>query len=168
MNPLGPLSEAHHEGDLLFGNSSPVSWDAISDEGSKHESGEAQDEPHMDAVIAECMSYVKTTLDQLAKISLAIRKAGNKFRFGKVGAALDNDSFEEYRNHLTSIILRAFPDPEAQMLPVEQKMKRVSDYGVLTAVQKQLIHANILRKHRIEFATKSRKKGQRPGPGNTP
>lgn len=145
---------------------SPASWDAISDEQSNSDSSQAQHAPSMDPVMAECMSYVRTTLDQLARASLAIRKAGNKYRFEKADAELDEDTFEEFRSHLASITLRAFPDPEAQGLSAEQKMKRVSDYGALTPVQKRLVHTNILRKHRIEFVTKSRKKGQRPVRGD--
>ncbi|TGJ84183.1 hypothetical protein E0Z10_g4569 [Xylaria hypoxylon] len=145
---------------------SPVSWDAISDELSNPGSAQAEDAPSMDPVMAECMSYVKTTLDQLAKVSLAIRKAGNKYRFERVDRELDDDAFEEFRNYLTSIVLRAFPDPEAHGLSAEQKMKRVSDYGALTPVQKRLVHANVLRKHRIEFVTKSQKKGKCPSPGD--
>ncbi|KAF2963129.1 hypothetical protein GQX73_g10441 [Xylaria multiplex] len=145
---------------------SPVSWDAISDEWSNPGSAQAEDVPSMDPVMAECMSYINITLDQLARLSLAIRKAGNKYRFEKADAELKDNAFEEFRNHLASIILRAFPDPEAHGLSAEQKMKRVSDYGALTPVQKQLVHANILRKHRIEFTTRSRKRGERPVPGD--
>ncbi|KAI0401305.1 hypothetical protein F4802DRAFT_433418 [Xylaria palmicola] len=145
---------------------SPASWDAISEcsnPGSAHD----YDEPSMDPVMAECLAYVKITLDQLARISLAIRKSGDKYRFEKADAELNEESFEEFRNHLVSVIRRAFPDPKAQALTVEEKMRRVSSYQDLTPIQKRLVHANILRRHRIEFITKSRKQGQRPAPKNT-
>ncbi|GAW22554.1 hypothetical protein ANO14919_120940 [Xylariales sp. No.14919] len=162
--PVDTLEEGPHS---PSSTDSPASWDAISDERSNADSAQDQDAPSMDPVMAECMSYVKTTLDQLARVSLAIRKAGNKYRFEKADAELDADAFTDFRKHLASIILRAFPDPEAQGLSAEEKMKRVSDYEVLTPVQKRLVHANILRKHRIEFVTKSRKKGERPPSGDT-
>ncbi|KAI1110423.1 hypothetical protein F5Y14DRAFT_362482 [Nemania sp. NC0429] len=141
---------------------SPASWDALSDEWSNPDSAQSQDALNMDPVMGECLHYIKTSLDQLARVSLAIRKAGNKYRFEKADAELSEDAFEEFRRHLASIILRAFPDPEARGLSAEEKMKRVSDYRRLSAVQKRLVHANILRKHRIEFITRSRKKGVRP------
>ncbi|KAI0439345.1 hypothetical protein F4803DRAFT_47381 [Xylaria telfairii] len=153
--------------DSLSTTDSPASWDAISDESSNPDFAQAQDGPKIDPVMEECMSYVKATLDQLANISLVIRKAGNKYRFEIADAELDESTFEEFRNHLSSIILRAFPDPSAQSLSAEQNIKRVSDYGALTPVQKRLIYTNILRRHRIEFIAKSRKKGERSIPGHT-
>ncbi|KAI0530442.1 hypothetical protein GGR58DRAFT_518468 [Xylaria digitata] len=159
-NPIGEVPKSPSS------TGSPVSWDAVSDEWSNPGSAQAEDAPSMDPVMAEYMSYIKITLDQLARVSLVIRKAGNKYRFEKADAELDEDAFQEFHNHLVSIILRAFPDPGAHGLSTEQKMKRVSDYGALTPVQKRLVHVNILRKHRIEFVTKSRKKGERPIPGD--
>ncbi|KAI0197477.1 hypothetical protein F4808DRAFT_295284 [Astrocystis sublimbata] len=141
---------------------SPMSWDAISDECSNPNPSEAEDIPHRDPAIAEYIFYVQTTLDQLVRISLAIQKAGDKYRFEKVDAELDEGRFEEFRNHLTSIILKAFPTHNAQDLTAEQNLERVSDFEALTSIQKRLIHLNILRRHRIEFETKSREKGRRP------
>ncbi|KAI1826111.1 hypothetical protein F4861DRAFT_134629 [Xylaria intraflava] len=159
-----PVNSTEEMPDSPASTDSPASWDAISEGWSNSDSGQDQNAP-TDPVMTECMSYVRTTLDQLAKVSLAIRKAGNKYRFEKVDAELDEDIFEEFRNHLTSVILRAFPDPAAPYLSAEEKVKRISDYGALTPIQKRLIHTNILRKHRIEFVTKARKKGKRPIPG---
>ena len=109
-----------------------------------------------DPVIAEHISYVRAILDQLTRISFAIRKAGTKYRFEEADAALDDDKFKGFRSHLTRIILRAYPDPEAELLRSEEKMHRASDYARLTLVQKRLVHADVLRKHRIEFITESR------------
>lgn len=112
-------------------------------------------------VIAEHISYVRAILDQLTRISLAIRKAGTKYRFEEADVALDDGKFKDFRNHLTRIILRAHPDPEAELLRSEEKMHRASDYARLTSVQKRLVNANILRKHRIEFITESQSSKKR-------
>ncbi|ETS84480.1 hypothetical protein PFICI_02505 [Pestalotiopsis fici W106-1] len=142
---------------------SPASWDAISDEWSVPDSTRDLDALGMDPVMAECLSYVRISLDQLARTSLAIRKAGDKYRFEKIDAELKDNSFEEFRNHLTSIILRSLVDPqEAKDFSAEEKMKQVSDHNALTSVQRRLIHANILRRHRIEYVTKSRHEGRQP------
>lgn len=147
------------DADSLSSICSPASWDSISNESSNPGSlpPPSADAPTADTVMSEYMSYITTTLDQLGSISLAIRKAGNKYRFEKVDAALDDAMFQEFRNHLTSIILRAFPDDEAKELSSEQKIQRVSDYSRLTPIQKRLVHAVVLRRHRIDFVTASRK-----------
>ncbi|KAF7537784.1 hypothetical protein G7054_g3489 [Neopestalotiopsis clavispora] len=136
---------------------SPASWDAISDEWSNADSDRGENTTVRDPIIGECMFYAKTILDQLARLSLAIRKAGNKFRFEKIDSQLKDEAYEPFRNHLASVVLRAFPDPDAERLSAEEKMKRVANYGGLTPIQKRLVHVNILRRHRIEFVTKSRK-----------
>lgn len=87
-----------------------------------------------------------------------IRKAGNKVRFEGIDAALDTNVFADFRAHLTRVILRAFPDPDAADLSFEERMDRVSDFGRLTDVQKRLVHANILRNHRIQSVTRLRGK----------
>ncbi|KAL6408087.1 hypothetical protein AUP68_08460 [Ilyonectria robusta] len=140
---------------------SPASWDAISNDGSDPDFLPIDDTPSTDPAIVEHILYVWTILDSLTRISLAIRKAGTKYWFEEVDAALDGDAFEDFRDHLARIILRANPHPEA-LLDSEQKMDRASDYERLTSVQKQLVHANILRKHRIKFVRKSQSSKKRP------
>ncbi|CZR58258.1 uncharacterized protein PAC_08149 [Phialocephala subalpina] len=157
-----PSGEPSEVLDSSSSTASPASWDAISNEGSGEDSLEMDDPLSTDPVIAEHISYARTILDQLARISLAIRKAGTKYRFEKVDKALDVDAFKDFRSHLTRIILRAYSDTEAARLTSEQKMLRASDYERLTPVQKGLVHADILRKHRIEFITKSRSSKKRP------
>ena len=106
-----------------------------------------------DPFLAEYISFVKTILRQLLHISISIRKSGNKYKFGEVDAALDEGKFEKFRNHLTTVILMAYEDPEAEELTVAEKIQRASDYERLTPIQRRMVHANILRRNRIEFMT---------------
>lgn len=62
----------------------------------------------------------------------------------------------QFRDHLTLVILKGFPDPDPEA-PLEDRVGRASDPKRLTAVQKRLIDANVLRRHRIEYITKSRR-----------
>lgn len=116
----------------------------------------------LDPILSEQISYAKTILSQLQRISLAIRKSGNKYRFEKADAALDERRFEEFRKHLTTVILIAFEDTEAKEFTTVQKMQRASDYGRLTPIQRRMVRANILRRNRIEFVTRSPTRKSRP------
>ncbi|KAH6869554.1 hypothetical protein B0T10DRAFT_281052 [Thelonectria olida] len=137
-----------------------VSWEAISNKSSGPASSSGDET--LDPILSEQISYAKTILSQLQRISLAIRKSGNKYRFEKADAALDGNIFEEFRKHLTTIILIAFEDTEAKELTAVQKMQRASDYDRLTPIQRRMVRANILRRNRIEFVTGSPTRKSRP------
>jgi hypothetical protein len=47
-------------------------------------------------------------------------------------------------------------------LTTAQKMQRASDYDRLSPIQRRMVHANILRRNRIEFMTRSRTPKSRP------
>ncbi|GAM43620.1 hypothetical protein TCE0_060f18575 [Talaromyces pinophilus] len=109
------------------------------------------------SVLEEYISYVRTILDQLTRISLTIRRAGAKYRFEKIDKALkETEEVKAFRQHLTAIINSGFPDKDAEVLPATEKMKRVYDDSKFSPVQLKLIHTNILRRHRIEHFTKAR------------
>jgi hypothetical protein len=91
---------------------SPVSCEAMSNESSGLDS--LSEDEASGPILSEYISYVKTILGQLLRISLAIRKFGNKYRFEKADGALDENSFKEFRKHLTTVILMTFEDPEAK------------------------------------------------------
>lgn len=131
---------------------SPLSWAVISGASDSI----PEDLVIEDPIVAEHMSYVKSILGQLSRLAVAIRKSGNKDRFRKADASLDESTFAEFRKHLAVVILRAFEDPEARHLPAAEKMTRASDCTRLNKVQKRLVHANILRRNRIEVMAQSR------------
>ncbi|EGX48305.1 hypothetical protein AOL_s00080g430 [Orbilia oligospora ATCC 24927] len=135
------------------------SWEAMSDESSGTSSLSGGGDVS-NPVLSENISYIKTILSQLARISVAIRKSGNRYRFEKADAALDEKDYDEFRQHLTAIILRGFEDDDSKNLTAVEKAQRVFDSSRLTKAQKRLIHLNILRKHRIEFVKRSR--GSKP------
>ncbi|KAF3930997.1 hypothetical protein ABW20_dc0100926 [Dactylellina cionopaga] len=130
------------------------SWEAMSNESDTPYSFSGDEAS--DPILSENISYVKMILSQLARISLAIRKSGNKYRFEKADAYFDDEHFEGFRKYLTTIILMGFEDQEAEKLTTAEKMHRALDYDRLTQVQKRMIHVNILRRGRIEFVTRFR------------
>jgi hypothetical protein len=94
---------------------SPVSWTVLSKESSGQVSDSSQLEyDGLDPVLVEYASYVKTILDQLVRVTLAIRKSGNKYRFEDIDAQCNEGSFEAFRRYLVALILKPFEDEEAQ------------------------------------------------------
>ena len=102
------------------------------------------------------MFNIKTILGQLVRISTAVRRSGTKYRYRKADASLKEEDFEDLKSHLTFIILMGSIQPSAAM------QFSISDPNRLTTVQKRLIHANIVRRNRIIFATRSMKPVAKP------
>jgi hypothetical protein len=144
----------------------PVSWEAMSVESSSQVSASSQS----DSALSEYIKYVKTILSQLVRVTIAIRKSGNKYRFEEVDAQCHDGRFESFRHHLATIILKSSEDDaarnKAQQLSAAEKSKQASDPSRLTVVQERLIRANVLRRNRIEYMTKS--SGRTPKPSLTP
>jgi hypothetical protein len=88
---------------------------------------------------AESYRSIRTILDQLARISLAIQKSGAKHRFKKADALLGKAVYADFRSHLTFLI------SPTNRFPASKE---------LSEVQERLIHANIMRRNRIEQLTK--------------
>lgn len=81
------------------------------------------------------MRHIETLLDQLARISVAIRRSGNHSRLQKADQRLNPDDHQMLRDHLIVLLLR-----------------RPGDTSELTEVQKRLIDANIKRRNRFIYA----------------
>ena len=108
-----------------------------------------------DGPFSEQMFNIKTILGQLARISTALRQSGTKYRYRKADASLKEEDFEDFKEHLTVMILGIQPNAEE---PANAVIMRLSiSEPELTAVQKRLIYANIVRRNRIIFATRSMK-----------
>jgi hypothetical protein len=122
----------------------------------------------IDHLYSENASYIRTTLSQLVRITLAIRKSGNKYRFEEVDATCDHETFESFYRHLTALVLKGSDNEAAQEqargLSAFQKMAQASDSSRLTPVQERLIRANVLRRNRIEHMMKSAGSRVKPNP----
>jgi hypothetical protein len=111
------------------------------------------------------------TLNQLARVSTAIRKSGTRLRYEKADRTLQPHNYQDLTEHLTLIILctsgrhigtlpSMTADPSAATLSVflTTIRKRLSDPVWLTAVQHRLITANVKRRHRFTWARHHEKK----------
>ena len=120
---------------------------------------------------------VETCLLHLMRLSILIRKSGDKFRHEKADDDLKRlqralpNSYAEFRGHLETIIL--FSPYEHALLswldfavdqeeiPISVKIVvRAWLYGRLGPIQQRLIQANIIRRHRMMF---SRRRGKTRG-----
>ena len=122
-----------------------------SDSSSLVSDGEAEDP------FSEQKENIQTILNELARISMAIRKSGSKYRYQKADASLREEEFDDFKNHLTVLILLASGD--AQSHENQDPETRFSSER-LTSVQKRLIHANIIRRNRIQYATRQMRRIQ--------
>jgi hypothetical protein len=116
-----------------------------------------------DGPFSEQMFNIKTILGQLVRISTALRRSGTKYRYRKADASLKEKDFEDFKEHLTFVVIFGFWIPPNAEEPANAPTKSfsISEPG-LTAVQKRLIYANIVRRNRIEFATRSMKPVAKP------
>ncbi|KAK4167717.1 hypothetical protein QBC43DRAFT_311328 [Cladorrhinum sp. PSN259] len=137
------------------GSDSAPSWDAISNASGVNENLASLVEP-ANPLLDEHVLYIKTNINQLLRISSEIRKSGNKYRFGKIDGELEENSFSDFRQHLTAVILRGFHDDKAPDLPAYENIRRAFIFDRLNKVQQRLVRANILRRNRIQVLSKTR------------
>jgi hypothetical protein len=105
------------------------------------------------AAFSEQMFNVKTILGQLVRISTTIRRSSTKYRYRKADASLKEEDFQDFKTHLIAILFISSIKGDAT-----ETQARITDYSKqLTAVQERLIHANIVRRNRIIFATRAMK-----------
>lgn len=80
------------------------------------------------------MKHIETILDQLARLSVAIRRSGNHSRLQKADQGLNPDEHKMFRDNL-----------------IKELLGRPGHITDLTEVQKRLIDANIWRRNRIIY-----------------
>lgn len=133
--PIPSDGEDLLEVDQSLGKDIPRSFSPWSD---ASESDNGQSSPGIlvpDNLLLGKMKHIETILDQLARISVAIRRSGNHSRLQKADQRLNPDDHQIFRNHLIFLIT-----------------PRPGDTTVLTEVQNRLIEANIRRRNRFIYA----------------
>jgi hypothetical protein len=108
-----------------------------------------------DSLFSERVFNVQTILGHLARISTAIRRSGTKYRYRKADATLRKEEFEEFRMELVIAVLLSNMEAGSRTAPTSL-IARITDPNQLTPVQERLIQANIVRRNRIKFATRSK------------
>ncbi|RKL38811.1 hypothetical protein BFJ72_g6941 [Fusarium proliferatum] len=160
-DPDGEVSESDK-------SSSNSSWSQFSDEVRQPEDKDVvADTP--DTENSDPRFYIETNLKLLAKISIAIRRSGQRLRYLKADAYLrdhpDDEEYRQLRNHLSFLILVGSYEQklftELRRLAINQEIPRaveivirswVIDPSRATSTQQRLIEANITRRNRIAYA----------------
>ncbi|KPM39537.1 hypothetical protein AK830_g7032 [Neonectria ditissima] len=104
--------------------------------------------------IDDAVHRIDSTIENLALIGVAIRRTGKASRRRKADSRFDPVHYEELRRHLECIVLLR---PSKSGLQEELKLTSLS------IVQKRLIEANLMRRHRFVIAQKRFRKQQGGG-----
>ncbi|KAG4263049.1 hypothetical protein FPRO03_10412 [Fusarium proliferatum] len=149
-------------------SSSGSSWSELSDKVEQPEDNDAAaDNP--DNENSDPRFYIETNLKLLAKISIAIRRSGQRLRYLKADAYLrdhlDDEEYRLLRNHLLFLILVGSYEQklftELRRLAISQEIPKaveivirswIIDPSRATSTQQGLIEANIVRRNRIAYA----------------
>jgi hypothetical protein len=99
---------------------------------------------------------IRTVLKQLSRIHVAIRRAGNHLRHQRadaaLGDALDTKDFIEWKGDMENLILMGIENKNRnQGFEVGQSPGHTQQ-RTLSKVQGRLIRANLIRRHRMQYA----------------
>lgn len=111
--------------------------------------------PALSKVESSTMKDVEDSLNQLIRLTTAIRKAGIRSRFQKADSSIDpNDPrIRSLRRHLECLVL-VYPEEHGSSYSSEQQL----DTARLTPIQLRLIDANLRRRNRFLYAQKHAQK----------
>ncbi|CAN9153620.1 unnamed protein product [Alternaria alternata] len=137
--------------DQYEGRQSPDSWEVMSRESSGMSS--ETESINSNSVLSEHILNINTILDQLIRITLAIRKSGNRTRYEDIDNDCDEGDYQDFAQLLTATILRAHGNPavqeDTQHMSAHDTMKHFSDVDRLSPIQRRLVRTNILRRNRF-------------------
>jgi hypothetical protein len=118
--------------------------------------------------LSEYISYIRTILNQLMRITIAIKKSGNRNRFEDIDNKCNENDYGAFRQFLTAKILYSFDQPMAQEsdqnLPANELLRVTFNADRLGLVQQRLVRANVLRRNRIVSFRTKRPHQQEGGP----
>ena len=134
--------------DQCEGSQSPDTWDVMS-----KESGDISSESestNSNPILSEYVSDMKTILDQLIRITLAIRKSGNRTMFEDIDKTCEYGQYQEFSRLLVTVILRAHGNStglhDARQMSSNDTTKHLER---LSPIQRRLVRNNILRRNRF-------------------
>ncbi|KAF2464373.1 uncharacterized protein BDR25DRAFT_96892 [Lindgomyces ingoldianus] len=108
---------------------------------------------------------IRTVLKQLSRIHVAIRRAGNHLRHQRadaaLGDALETEDFIEWKEDMENLILMGIENKNPKQGLEEGRNPGHSQQRTLRNVQERLIRANLLRRHRIQYARSALEEAKR-------
>jgi hypothetical protein len=138
--------------DSLPNSENSVQFDLYDFSSEESESSSLVDIEKPDSRYLEQAFNIRAILDQLARISIALRRSGTRYRYQKADASYKDENYGQLKTHLAFIVATGtMPHHEGQS--GQGVMPRLPDLAQLTPIQDRLIHANAVRHNRIIFAT---------------
>lgn len=110
----------------------------------------------------DAVGRIDSAIENLALIGVAIRRTGKASRRRRADKKFNLDKYEDFRTHLECMIL---------LRPSKSGLPEKLDRSRLSSVQKTLITANLMRRHRFVVAQKRSNKSRAPasqGEGEAP
>ncbi|KAF9779083.1 hypothetical protein IL306_002663 [Fusarium sp. DS 682] len=115
-------------------------------------------------LLKEAMEATEDILDQLIRLGFAIRKSGTTSRLRKADSSLKEADYEGLKTHLAMLLMAEAEkkDDNSKKTTLQRTLDFQKGYEKLTSEQKQIIVANIRRRHRFNYARRHRKKLEEP------
>ncbi|KAI9928446.1 hypothetical protein MW887_002491 [Aspergillus wentii] len=141
------------------------SWSDFSEGEDESDSEVDQYQPWLGTPFYEEIQNIAAILDQLSRLGMAIRRAGARFRYANADRSLKKYDHAEFKDYLRAILLydsrkHQFISYATYKLPVLAIISKAFflDPGRLTPIQKRMIHANIVRRNRLDYMRKREKR----------
>ncbi|KAF4448160.1 hypothetical protein F53441_8395 [Fusarium austroafricanum] len=117
-----------------------------------------------DRSLNEAMEATEDILDQLIRLGFAIRKSGTNSRLRKADASFEGAIYEGLKRHLAIVLLTGASrkDDNSRKTTFQRVIDFQRGYEELTSEQRQLIDANVRRRHRFNYARRHHKKLEEP------
>ncbi|KAK3385682.1 hypothetical protein B0H63DRAFT_186489 [Podospora didyma] len=124
-------------------------WSDFSDDS---DDAQKEAEPRSRGAFSEEKIQIAATIDQLVRISVAIKRSGNRRRLERADESFKESQYPDLERHLTSLIRIAHLD--IREAAANDYLNAANDTRLLTDVQRRLVRLNLLRHHRIKYATR--------------
>ncbi|KAK1704937.1 hypothetical protein BDP67DRAFT_532235 [Colletotrichum lupini] len=126
---------------------------------------DSAEEDSLETLYEEQKTYLHKILEKLARLSTAIRKSGTKYRYAKIDAQLNEKDFEDFRTYQIALLEIANGRQRQPKLCTSTEwmewMESISSEAsqspghLISPMQQRLVQANILRRHRMQYANRN-------------
>ncbi|KXH69684.1 hypothetical protein CSAL01_12615 [Colletotrichum salicis] len=135
-------------------------------------SSDSAEEDSLESLYKEQRTYVYKIMDKLARLSMAIRKSGTKYRYAKIDAQLNENDFEDFRSYQVALLkISQGRQNQSQLCTSTEWVEWMESSGanlsqspglLASPIQQRLIQTNILRRHRMQHANRNIPRLARP------
>ncbi|KAK8004772.1 D-serine dehydratase [Apiospora arundinis] len=151
LDSLAQPPQDNQSGNLSLPDESTRSFSPFSDESSDSEPALRPDnDSNGSSALTMMMRDVEQLINQLARLSIAIRNAGTASRFRKADKLFNPDDYGELQAYLENIVKARPPGPDGAGIDIFR--------NDIAPAQKRLIEANLRRRNRFVYAMRHAQK----------